>query len=478
MKRISSQPESPCPLERASSYGRTFRKEKRPLHPSATTAELREAFCQPLPEDGTGPREVIDRLISAAEPGLVGNTAPGFFAWVMGGSSEIGVAADWLTSIWGQNAAIYQTSPAAAIAEEGAAAWLLDVLDLPRDSSVGFVTGATMAGFVGLAAARTTVLARAGHDFEQLGLQGAPHIRIFLSDDAHVANLTALRHLGFGEANFARIPSNDEGLMDIERLGAELAVHSGPKIIIAQAGHINSGGFEDMAAISVLAKQHDAWMHVDGAFGLWARVLPEKDHLTRAIELADSWSVDGHKWLQIPYDSGFAIVRDASAHRKAMDMSAGYLNQSPEDGRNPTEFSPGLSRRARGFAVWAVLLALGRKGLRDLIRQHCDAASALAQTAGQIDGLEVTNTVHLNQVVLRPSGHFAETDRMCLQLADQLNQSGDVFVRPACWKGKTVLRVSIIEELTGVREIERFAEKLRAAWQAVSLQEIVSSSAE
>ncbi|MCP4385202.1 MAG: aspartate aminotransferase family protein, partial [Hyphomicrobiales bacterium] len=304
------------PLERAGAYGEVFRQKVRPLHATASVEELRQAFCQPLGEHPKDATAVIEELIAAAEPGLVGNTDPNFFAWVMGGSDPVGVAADWLTSIWGQNAAIFQTAPAAAIAEEAVSAWLLDLLDLPRESSVGFVTGATMACFVGLAAARSVVLARAGHSFEQDGLQGAPPVRIFASDDAHETNFAALRHLGFGERNFVRIPSDEAGLMDAGRLASAMAAIDGPKIIIAQAGHINSGGFEDFEAIASLARQHGAWLHIDGAFGLWARVLDEKAHLTKGVDLADSWSVDGHKWLQIPYDSGFAIVRDAEAHRR------------------------------------------------------------------------------------------------------------------------------------------------------------------
>ena len=387
-------------LEKAMAYGGSFRRKPLPLHPSATTESLRAAFCLPLPETGEDPSKVIDDLIGATEPGLVGNTDPNFFAWVMGASDITGVAADWLTSIWGQNAAIFQTAPAAAIAEEAVAAWLLELLELPNESSVGLVTGATMAAFVGLAAARTEVLARAGHNFETDGLQSAPLVKIFASDDAHATNFSALRYLGFGEVNLVRVPSDDHGLMRAGDLQSNISQHKGPKIVITQAGHINSGGFEDVAHFSEIAKAENAWLHVDGAFGLWARTLPEKAHLTEGIEQADSWSVDGHKWLQIPYDSGFAIVRNADAHRRAMDVTAGYLNTSPEDGRNPTEYNPELSRRARGFAAWAVLRSLGREGVQSIVRQHCQVATEIAEYIEQLDGLRVCNTVELNQVVI------------------------------------------------------------------------------
>lgn len=460
MKPMPKRQQKLAPLAVAADYAVGFRDRSRSLHPSASADDLRARFRVPLPAAPRDEAAVIADLIAAAEPGLVGNTEGNFYAWVMGGSSPVGVAADWLTSIWGQNAAIYQTSPAAAVAEEAVSDWLLDLLDLPREASVGFVTGATMAAFVGLAAARTAVLARAGHDFERDGLQGAPRIRVFLSDDAHVTNLTGVRHIGLGDANCARIPSDDQGRMHPAALEAALEAHDGPKIIIAQAGHINSGAFEDFTKISRLARTHDAWLHVDGAFGLWARVSPDRSHLTRGIEHADSWSVDGHKWMQIPYDSGFAIVRDADAHRRAMDITASYLNADPEDGRNPTQYSPELSRRARGFAAWAVFQALGRDGACALVERHCRCADLIAVAIDTIPGLAVANDVHLNQVVVEctaaaPSGTITA-------LADRLNARGDVFVRPTHWKGRDVLRISIVNPATKPAVIGTLAEALRA----------------
>ncbi len=454
-----------APLAAAADYAVGYRDRARPLHPSASAEALRARFCVDLPE---GPRDgaaVIQDLIAAAEPGLVGNTDADFFAWVMGGSSPIGVAADWLTSVWGQNAAIYQTSPAAAIAEEAVSSWVLELLDLPRAASVGLVTGATMAAFVGLAAARTAVLARAGHDFEALGLQGAPRIRVFLSDDAHVTNLTAVRHIGLGEANVVRVASDDQGRMLPDALGAALGVHDGPSIIIAQAGHINSGAFEDFVALSKLAKQHGAWLHVDGAFGLWARAVPERKHLTEGLELADSWSVDGHKWMQIPYDSGFAIVRDRDAHRRAMDISASYLNETGDDGRNPTHFSPGLSRRARGFAAWAVFQSLGREGVRALVERHCHWAETVAARLSAVPGLRVANQVVLNQIVVAAE-EGTPADAIA-RLSDRLNASGQVFVRPTRWKSTDVLRISIINASTSAAEIDALVASIAGIWSEI-----------
>ncbi len=458
------------PLGYAAEYGRTFRQKVRPLHPTASADELRLAFAIPLPEGKRDGTDVIKHLIEAAEPGLVGNTDPNFFAWVMGSSDPIGVAADWLTSIWGQNAAIFQTSPAAAIAEEAVAGWLLDLLDLPRECSVGLVTGATMAAFVGLAAARSEVLARAGCDFEKTGLQGAPLIRIYASDDAHTTNFAALRHLGFGEANIVRIPSDHQGLMLIDALEQAMAGTDGPKVVISQAGHINSGAFEDFVAISRLAQQQNAWVHVDGAFGLWARVLPGKRPLTQGLELADSWSVDGHKWLQIPYDSGFAIVRHADAHKRAMDISAGYLNRSPGDGRNPTEFNPELSRRARGFAAWAVLQSLGQSGVKEIISRHCEAAARLSTELKNIEGLELLNSVDLNQIVLGDCADDGtiDADKRILDLSETLNRDHNVFVRPATWKNQTVLRISVISQGSDCEHISKLANAIRTSWEQIT----------
>jgi glutamate/tyrosine decarboxylase-like PLP-dependent enzyme len=474
MAATEMKPGSPCAaknaaLERAADYGQRFRQKARPLHPTASTDDLRRAFCTPLPQGPTPGAEVIDRLIAAAEPGLVGNTDPNFYAWVMGGSDETGVAADWLTSIWGQNAAIFQTSPAAAIAEEAVAAWLLELLDLPRESSVGFVTGATMASFVGLAAARHEMLARVGHDIHRDGLQGAPLIRVFFSDDAHVANETALRFLGFGEANFVRVASDANGLMDVAALAVAMSGKTGPKIVIGQAGHINSGGFEDFVALSRIAREYDAWLHVDGAFGLWARVLPEKGHLVRGIELADSWSVDGHKWLQIPYDSGFAIVRHATAHSSAMGINAGYLNRSPDDGRNPTEFNPELSRRARGFAAWATMLSLGKSGVRQLVGEHCNAARSLCRQLASVAGLQILGSQELNQVVIGFDDTVTDHQRAAREIVNTLNARHSVFVKTAVWKGRHVVRCSITTGGTNLTCIDRLAHSIRSAWKDVAV---------
>ncbi len=447
----------------AAEYGQAYRGRPCPVSPSASTDALREKFCVELTDNGHPAAAVIQELIAAAEPGLVGNTDPNFYAWVMGGSDPVGVAADWLSAIWGQNAAIYQSSPAAAIAEEAVEAWLLELLDLPRESSVGFVSGATTAAFVGLAAARGEVLRRAGHDIDRDGLQGAPLVRIYLSDDAHVTNYVVLRQLGFGEANFHRLPCDAAGMMNTADLSEAMAGHDGPKIVLAQAGHINSGGFENLEEIASIARVHNAWVHVDGAFGLWARTLERTKHLAKGAELADSWSVDGHKWLQIPYDSGFAIVRNKEAHFRAMQKSAGYLNVAPNEGRNPSNWVPGLSRRAQGFAAWAVIRSLGRAGIAELIDRHCRSASLLSRRIEEIDGLSVLNKVNLNQLVVGCSSAASE-DWKIEALAERLVTNYPVFLKTAKWNGRTVLRISVISRDTRHEHAEALAAAIECEW--------------
>ena len=460
-------------LGRAAAYGQRFRGTSHPLHPIADARELRRLFDVGLPEAGRDPVAVLDDLIAAAEPGLVGNTDPRFFAWVMGSSHPAGVAADWLTSIWGQNAAIFQTAPAAAIAEEVTAKWLLDLLDLPRESSIGFTTGATMAAFICLAAARGEVLRRAGYDFDENGLQGAPGVKVLISEDAHASNFAALRYLGFGARNIVRVKTDRQGVIDVEELRRALAEGGGPAIVICQAGQINTGAFDRFSAIADLAARQGAWLHVDGAFGLWARAVPELKALASGAERADSWAVDGHKWLQMPYDSGFAIVRDANAHRRAMDISASYLTESPGDGRNPTHFSPELSRRARGFAAWMMIQCLGRGGVAEIVRRHCDCAKVIAARLGAVDGIEVVNDVCLNQVVLLFRGNQGDrgSDELAQRMADALNATGGFFLRTAEWKGRQVLRISVIANGTDRAIADELADAIEMAWQKLSISE-------
>ena len=343
--------------------------------------------------------------------------------------------------------------PIEAVAEEVCEKWLLELMDLPRESSAAFVTGATMAGFVGLAAARGEVLRRAGYDISR-GLRGAPPVTILIGEDAHVSNFAALRYLGFGEDDFARIEADASGVMKPAALRAAAAKVDGPAIVVAQAGHIHSGAFDDFETAADVTAALGGWLHVDGAFGLWARTVPELASLSRGIERADSWSVDGHKWLQVPYDSGFAIVRDRTAHARAMAKSAGYLNVAEGEGRNPGDYHPELSRRARGFAVWAMIQALGRQGIADLVRRHRDAARELARRCEGLPGVRLVNEVVLNQVTLDLG---ERTQAAC----DAMNRDG-FFLRTAEWQGRTVLRVSFAGEANDVGTARRLADRLEA----------------
>lgn len=428
-------------------------------HAQATADELRQLFDIGIPEEGRPATAVIEDLVRAAEPGLVGNVRPDFFAWVMGGSHPAGVAADWLTSSWGQNSAIYQCSPAAATAEEVSAKWLLELLRLPETCSVGFTTGATMASFIALAAARSEVLGQSGWDLEVEGLHGAPAIGVFISQEAHSSVWSALRLLGFGRRNYVKIASDDQGRMLIDELADRLQDHQGPKIIVCQAGHINSGAFDDFAATTELAATHNAWLHVDGAFGLWANAVPHLMHHCAGVERADSWAVDGHKWLQVPYDSGFAIVKNVNAHRRTMDITASYLNETEGDGRNPTHFVPELSRRARGFAVWAVIQALGRQGIREIVSRHCSCAAHLAEILIKEPGIEVLNDVCLNQIAFTVGCDLPteESEAVTQKFLARIESDHGPFLRSANWKGRTIIRVSVISPDTTMRHIDELA---------------------
>ncbi|HUP67996.1 MAG TPA: pyridoxal-dependent decarboxylase [Sphingomicrobium sp.] len=440
-------------LRHVAAYADRYNQGDSALSPTDNAAGLRRRFNIGLPDKGRPVDQVIADLISAAEPGLVGSTRAGFLSWVIGASHEAGVAADWLTSLWGQNAGLYQTGPSAAACEGVVANWLLDLLDLPPASSVGFVTGATMAAFSCLATARSEMLARHGHDVEELGLQGAPHLTVLVGADAHVSNLVALRYLGLGKTNIVEVDANSEGVMDLPALRAAAAGVTGPAIVIAQAGQVNSGAFDDLAAVAEVARGIGAWLHVDGAFGLWARAAPNRRHLAGGAELADSWALDGHKWLQTPYDSGFAIVRHPAAARRAMAKEAGYLNNSPDDGRNPSNFVPELSRRARGFAAWAMLQALGRDGIRQMVEKHCLAARRFADRCRSIAGARVVNQVVLNQVVVDLGPH---TQQVC----DALNGTGRFFLRTAEWQDRTILRVSFAGHPSGEDTADELADAL------------------
>jgi len=435
--------------------------------PRRNFREMLETFKAPLPETGSEGDAIIDALVRDAEPGLHAMTGPRFFGWVIGASHPVGVAADWLASAWGQNVGNHVATPAAAAVEAVAADWLLDLLDLPREASIGFVTGATVANFVGLAAARGEVLRRIGWDVEMQGLFGAPPITVMIGDDAHTTVFSALKFLGLGQDRVKRVATDALGRIDAAAFKASLAEVSGPLIVILQAGQINTGAFDPFAEIVPLAQAKGAWVHVDGAFGLWARATPSLKTQTAGIELADSWATDGHKWLQTPYDCGYAIVRHPEAHRRAMTIAASYLPSTEAGERDPSHYVPELSRRARGFATYALIRHLGRDGIAEMVARHCRAARILAERVATERGVTVLNKVTLNQMLLRFGGASENADDLTRRTVARLQQDGVCFAGGATWRGQQVMRLSVTSWYTTEGEADRAADAIIAAWRAI-----------
>jgi glutamate/tyrosine decarboxylase-like PLP-dependent enzyme len=452
----------PHPFSIAAHLATAFRETvaDRAPRPRITPEALELRFAGPTPEHGAPADAVIEALAHAAEPGLVASVGPRFFGWVIGASHEAGVAADWLTSAWGQNCGLYAGAPAGAMAEKVSAGWLLDILRLPAESSVGFVSGATMANFTCLAAARSAMLARAGWDVEAQGLQGAPRLRVVLGEDAHSTVFAALRLLGLGASTPVKIKTDSQGRMRADTLAKALAASREPTIVIAQAGQINTGAIDPAREIAALCARNGAWLHVDGAFGLWARACPEFSAATDGLDQADSWAVDGHKWLQLPYDSGFAIVRDEAAHRRAMAIHASYL---PSGVYEPGHYTPELSRRARGFAVWSVLKTLGRTGVREMISRHCRFARDLARRLSSEPGIRIANEVALNQIIVR----FGESDALTRATIAQLQEDNICFAEGAAWRGEWMMRLSIISAPLTEADIDRLQDAVVHAWRTV-----------
>jgi len=428
-----------------------FREEldRQLQRPTQTFAQSLAAFEAATPESGCEGQTVIRELAELAAPGLHAMPGSRFFGWVIGASHEVGVAADWLTAAWGQNAGNHTATPSAAAAESIAARWLLDILGLPSQASVGFVTGCTMANFVCLAAARGELLDRVGWDVESDGLFGAPPIRVILGEDAHSTVFSALHYLGLGRQRVTTIPTDSQGAMLPERF-AEAMAQSGADagvMVISQAGQINTGAFDPFPEILEAARSHpNCWVHVDGAFGLWARVCPDLAHLTEGIQGADSWATDGHKWLQTPYDCGYAIVRDPDSHRRAMTTAASYLPPSSEGERDPSNYVPELSRRARGFSTWAMLKHLGREGIAAMVERHCRLARMVAKELEVVDGVEIMNDVVLNQIAIRFGSGFPveAADEITRKVISAVQEEGVCFAGGANWKGRWIMRFSVI----------------------------------
>lgn len=435
---------------------------ERHVGPRADAAALRQRLAPTLADRGEDAESVIAALAAAVDPGLVASAGPRYFGFVIGGILPAAAAADWLATTWAQNAALHALSPAAAAAEQVAGEWMLDLLGLPADASFGLPTGAGLGNAVGLAAGRHAVLDRAGWDVERRGLYGGPEVEVIIGEEAHATVLTALQYLGLGRERVRRIGADDQGRMRADELSDALDTMDGPVIVITQAGNVNTGAFDPIDQIADLLAGHpNTWLHVDGAFGLWAAVSPALQHLVQGVARADSWSTDAHKWLNAGYDCGFVAVRDAEAHRASMAASAAYLLRSEQ--RESWEYVLDSSRRARGFALYAAIRSLGREGVRELVERCCRLARRMAEqlTAG---GVEVLNDVVLNQVLVR----FGDDGRTQAVIG-QVQADGTAWMGGTSWQGVAAMRISVSNWSTTEADVDASVQSiLRAAAGAAS----------
>ncbi len=418
---------------------------------AATVAEMRSALGVPLPDGPTDAGAVIDDLARNAEPGLTAMGSGRYFGFVIGGTLPVALAADWLVSAWDQNAGLALPTPATTAIEETAGTWLKDILGLPAGASFAFVTGCQTAHLTALAVARGAVLERHGWNVAEGGLQGAPALRVIAGEKRHVTVDRALRVLGIGERQVVRVPVDGQGRAHVDGVRAAVGAGDGPTIVCAQAGEVNTGAFEDFHALADICEEAGCWLHVDGAFGLWAAASPRYRHLTAGIERADSWATDGHKWLNVPYDCGIAFCAHPAAHRAAMSAAASYLVQVDEsEGREPMAYTPEFSRRARSVPVYAALRQLGRSGVAELVERCCDAATALADGLARVPGCRVLNEVVLNQVLVR----FDDDARTTAALA-AFQADGEAWTSGTVWEGRAAIRFSVSSWRTTPNDVER-----------------------
>lgn len=425
----------------------------RSVQPTADAVARLSALQEPLPAEPTDPATVLKMLDEIGSPATMAMAGPRFFGFVIGGALPAALAANWLAGAWDQNSALYAPTPGTARLEQVALGWLLELFGFPQGTGAGLVTGATMANFTALAAARHDVLERAGWNVEAEGLSGAPPITVIVGQEAHTTLFKSLGLLGLGRNRAVRVPVDSQGRMRPDALPRI----NGPTIVCVQAGNVNTGAFDPFEEIIGRAHAAGAWVHVDGAFGLWARVAPERAYLTAGMLDADSWATDAHKWLNVPYDSGLVFVREGDALRAAMAITAEYLPTVSEY-RNPSDYTPELSRRARGVEVWAALRSLGRSGLAELVERTCRHARRFAEglTAA---GYTVLNEVCLNQVLVS-FGDPAET----LRVISEIQADGTCWCGSTVWQGHTAMRISVSSWATTAEDVEVSLEAmLRAA---------------
>jgi glutamate/tyrosine decarboxylase-like PLP-dependent enzyme len=441
---------------------------ERPVFPQDLDIDAVRAALGPLCDDPTSAAATVQQLADAVEPALVATTGPRYFGFVVGGALEAATAAEILTAGWDQPAFNAVTSPGAAVVEDVAGDWLKELLGLPAHASFGFVTGGQAANTVSLAAARHHVLAHAGWDVERDGLNGAPRLRVVAVGERHATIDRALRLLGLGTGVVEPTATNAQGAIDPADL--ERVLDSGPTgpeaptIVCLQAGNVNTGAFDDFGPAIAAAHDRGAWVHIDGAFGLWAAANPATRHLTAGMERADSWATDGHKWLNVPYDSGYAFCAHPDAHVAAMSFTAAYLTGQGQGGlRTPSDFVLESSRRARGFATWAALRQLGRTGVADLVERCCALARRFSDQLTAIDGVTVANDVVLNQVLVS-FGDDQRTDR----IIEQVQRSGECWMGATTWHGQRLMRISVSGWSTTDADVDRSVAAIGTAAALVS----------
>jgi len=425
--------------------------DHRPVAPSAESVAAMRALRTPLPDQETDPAEVVRLLGELGGPATMAISGGRFFGFVIGGCLPAAMAASWLVDTWDQNAGLWVATPVAAELEETAVEWARELLGLPEGIAGGVVTGATVANFTALAAARHFLLERAGWDVEADGLFGAPELRVVVGEEAHPSLLKSLSMLGLGKKRVVQVPVDKQG-----RMRADALPHLDDKTILClQAGNVNTGSFDPAGAICPEARAAGAWIHVDGAFGLWAAASPRYRHLVKGFELADSWATDAHKWPNLGYDCGLALVQNAGALRAAMGMRAAYLGRGGK--REPSDFTPELSRRARGIELWAGLRQLGKAGMAAIVERTCAHAQRFA--AGlKAAGFEVLNEVVLNQVLVS----FGDADKTARVIA-QVQADGTCWAGPTVWQGKSAMRISVSSWVTTEDDVELSLQAMIAA---------------
>ncbi|GAA3458645.1 pyridoxal phosphate-dependent decarboxylase family protein [Saccharothrix longispora] len=443
---------------------------ERPVGATAGLDELIELLGGPMPENSLPAVDTIKLLGEAVERGgIPAASGPRFFGYVTGGTLPVAVAADWLVAAWDQTASLYNLSPAISVAEHVAGDWLVDLFGLPPGTSVGFPTGCTMAHLTALAAARNHLLGQRGWDVEKHGLREAPEIEVIAGAQHHMTIDLALRYLGFGSGRVRVVPVDERGRMRVDELARVLADCTSPPIVCAQIGDVNSGAIDPVGEICDLAHRYGAWVHVDGAFGLWAAASPSLRPLVEGVERADSWACDAHKWLNVPYDCGIVFVTRPDAHRAAMlNERAGYLPAERPGERDAIEWVPDFSRRARSLPVWAALRTLGKAGVADLVDRCCALTRRFAEQLAEIEGVELLNDVVLNQVMVR----FGDDDAVTRDVIARVQASGECWFGGTVWYGRAAMRVSVVSWRTTEDDVDRSVKVIRTAVAAAAGAEL------